>query len=290
MPQVKVVLDATTLTTVQACARLADLRLNRSFQSSNGKSKAMEMGQIVHTYMENKYGNQIKGFGRKESHSYGMVAAEIYAKSPEVVNTANDDIQHALDTCVQYNEHYKNETWTPLEVEVVKKQVLYEDEEIKILWKAKLDLVTDTNQGIYPADHKTMSQRRDTVSLNNQFMGQCILMGTRVMFVNKIGFQKTLKPHEKFTRTPVTYSADRLLEWQSTILPYWAKQMVLYDETGYYPPNFTHCESKYGFCQFKDICELNPNLRETALGHDFVVTEKWDPKTNDITIKPTEDS
>ena len=253
--QTKVILDATTLTTLMSCARLTDFRFNRDYQSAHGKGKALEVGQIVHTYLEHKYRNQINGFGRKESHQYGMTAAQLYSRSEEVRNTSDEDIALALDTCEQYNTHYLNDSITPVEVEVVKDKLLYEDEEIAILWKAKLDLLADMSNGIFPYDHKTMSQRRDVVSLNNQFMGQCLVSGTRTMFVNKIGFQKTLKPNEKFSRTPVTYSFDRLMEWQSIILPYWAKQMVTYNEMNFWPPNFTHCESKYGYCQFKRVCE-----------------------------------
>lgn len=281
MGQTKIILDATTLTTLMSCARLTDFRFNRDFQSAHGKGKALEMGQIVHTYLEHKYRNQINGFGRKESHAYGMTAAQIYSRSEEVRNTPDDDINLALDTCEQYNVFYGSDPLTPVEVEIVKERVLYEDDEIAILWKAKLDMMADNNVGIFPYDHKTMSQRRDTVSLNNQFMGQCLVSGTRTMFVNKIGFQKSLKPQEKFSRTPVTYSFDRLVEWQSIILPYWAKQMVTYHEMNFWPPNFTHCESKFGFCQFKGICEADTNIRESALQVDFKVGDKWDPKSND---------
>lgn len=282
MSQTKVILDATTLTTLMSCARLTDFRFNRDLQSANGKGKALEMGQIVHTYLEYKYRNQINGFDRKNSHQYGMTAAQIYSRSEEVRNTSDEDINLALDTCEQYNTHYANDTWVPVEVEVVKDKLVYEDDEIAILWKAKLDWIVDVPQvGIVPTDHKTMSQRRDTVSLNNQFMGQCIVSSTRTMFVNKIGFQKSLKPNEKFSRTPVTYSFDRLMEWQGTILPYWAKQLVAYNEMNFWPPNFTHCESKFGYCQFKGVCEADTNIRETYLQHDFKVGTKWDPTSND---------
>jgi hypothetical protein len=62
---------------------------------------------------------------------------------------------------VAWRAIYRNDYWVPLEVEVVKARILYEDEEIRILWKAKLDVIFDTNQGIYPCDHKTSKQRRD---------------------------------------------------------------------------------------------------------------------------------
>lgn len=182
----------------------------------------------------------------------------------------------ALETCEQYFDYYKNDFWIPLEVEVTKGEVLYEDDEIRILWKAKFDCITDTNQGIFPMDRKTMKQRRDTVSLNNQFMGQCLLAKAPQIIIDKIGFQSTLEPKEKFSRVFVPYTADRLIEWQSVILPYYAKLMLMYDETGYWPPNFTHCENKYGMCTYKEVCEVNPNLREDELKIHFKVGRKWD--------------
>jgi hypothetical protein len=122
-----------------------------------------------------------------------------------------------------------------------------------------------------------MSQRRDTLALNNQFIGQCILAGTRLMFVNKIGFQKTLKPNEKFTRVAVNYTLDNLNEWQSVILPYYAKFFAMYAESEYWPPNFTHCENKYGFCAFKEVCSSDRGMREEVIGQNFVVGKPWDP-------------
>lgn len=186
-----------------------------------------------------------------------------------------------LETMVQYFDFYRNDHWVPLEVEVVKSKILYEDDEIRILWKAKLDLTCDTNQGIFPVDHKSMKQRRDTNSLDNQFIGQCLIMNTRNVFIDKIGLQTTLKPEEKFSRPAVSYSADRLMEWQSEILPYWAKMYLLYVESGYYPPNFTQCEGKYGDCIFKKICESDRHMREEELKMKFTVGPIWNPTNDD---------
>lgn len=189
--------------------------------------------------------------------------------------------KHILLTMEEYFDYYRNDHWVTLEAEVVKGKILYEDEEIRILWKAKLDWVVDTNQGIYPVDHKTMKQRRDNLSLNNQFIGQCLIMGTRNMFLNKIGFQASLKPEEKFIRPAVSYSAARLMEWQSEILPYYAKLLLMYDEAGYYPPNFTACEGKFGNCVFCGVCGSDPGMREEELKNNFVIGPEWNPQ-NDI--------
>lgn len=203
---------------------------------------------------------------------------------PGVENTPPDSAgyrigwKYALNTCEQYFEYYKNDHWVPLEVEVVKGTILFEDDEIRILWKAKLDLTADTNQGIFPVDHKTMKQRRVTQSLNNQFMGQCLTMKTRNVFINKIGFQTSLKPNEKFERVAIGYTAERLIEWQSEILPYWAYKLIEYNESGYWPPNFSNCETKFGMCQYaEDICSANPDMRAENLRINFKVGPEWNP-------------
>jgi hypothetical protein len=206
---------------------------------------------------------------------------------PGVHNTPKDSEtnktgwQHVLDTCDQYLEFWKNDHWVPLEVEVVKGFTIYEDDDIRIMWKAKLDWVGDTDQGIYPMDHKTMKQRRKTNSMNVQFMGQCLTMGTRNVFINKIGFQTTLKPEEKFIRDTMSYSAARLLEFQSETVPYWGKMMLMFAESEHFPPNFSNCEGKYGNCPFYEhVCSWDPSMREENLKQHFVVGPEWNP-TND---------
>lgn len=280
IPKKNVILDATTFSTLMSCACLMDLRFNHNFVSIGGKSVSLEMGSIVHAALENYYKSIIGGMPKGQCVGFALTAGQAYAASEEVRNCKPEDIELALKTTEEYLDFYKNDFWIPLEVECVKGAVIYEDDEIRILWKAKYDWIVDTTQLITSVDHKTMKQRRDTLTLNNQFMGQCLLLGVRSMFVNKIGFQKSLKPEEKFTRLMINYTADQLTEWQSTIVPYYAKLMLMYQESEYWPPNFTHCENKYGFCPYKDVCSANPNMREETLRNEFVVGKKWDV-TND---------
>ncbi len=308
-----VILDATILTSLMSCPRLADFRFNHHLQPLGGKSNSLECGSIVHIFLEYFYKGLIAGVKREQAIGFGMTAAELYIKGckfcadftsseevtkplcghkpdefPGVHNTPKDSEghktgwQYVLDTCDQYQIFYKNDHWISLEVETVKAKVLYEDDEIRILWKSKLDWIVDTNQGIFPVDHKTMKQNRQTNSMNNQFIGQCLMMGTRNVFINKIGFQTTLKPEEKFVRTAISYSAARLLEWQSETLPVWAKHLLMYTEGEHYPPNFTNCEGKYGNCIFyKDVCSGDPSMREENIKLNFMVGKEWNPTNDD---------
>lgn len=307
-----IILDSQVLTSVMSCPRLTDFRFNHHLQAISGKANSLECGSIVHKFCEVYYGSLIKGVKREQAVGFGLAAAELYIQGcpdctnfvttpeqvkpkcghhnndyPGVHNTPKDSAEYktgwqfVLDTCDEYARFWASDHWVPLEVEVVKGEVLYEDDEIRILWKAKLDLTCDTNQGIFPVDHKTMKQRRDTISLNNQFMGQCILMRTRNVFINKIGFQKTLKPAEKFLRAPISYSAARLLEWQAETLPFYAKQLLMFAEMEHYPPQFDHCEGKYGNCAFVGVCESDPGMREEEIKLNFMVGPKWNPVNED---------
>jgi hypothetical protein len=308
-----VIMDSQILSTLMACPRLADFRFNHNFIAIGGKSNSLECGSITHVFTEYYYKAIIAGVKREEAFGYGMSAAELYIRGckgctefiptielskppcghkvnefPGVKNTPKDSEgyktgwQWVLDTCDQYHNFYRNDHWVPLEIETVKGKVLYEDDEVRVLWKAKLDAVFDTNQGIFPVDHKTMKQNRDTNSMNNQFMGQCRIMDTNQVIINKIGFQTTLKPAEKFIRKPIPYSNERLLEWQGETLPYYAKLLVMYAEMGHWPPNFNQCEGKYGNCAFyKDVCSSNPSDRERQIKLHFIVGPEWNPTNDD---------
>lgn len=345
MTKQNVILDATVLSTLMSCPRLADFRFNHRLQQNVGKSSSLETGSLVHKFMEVYYGSVANGVSKKDSRGYAYTAAQLYISGciyctnftpydckecggegkvplptvnlnvfdyekcavcngtgkitkpecghkpddyPGVVNTPRESEgtkigwQHCLDTCEQYLDFWKNDSWVPLETEIVKGFIIYEDDEIKVMWKAKLDLTVDTNQGIYAIDHKTMKQNRPTNTMNAQFMGQCLVMGTKSMFINKIGFQKTLKPEEKFLRTAMTYSSSRLHEFASETVPYYAKLLLMYSESEHFPPNFSHCENKYGNCPFyKDICSSDPGMREENIKLNFIQGPEWNPTNDD---------
>jgi hypothetical protein len=306
IPKKNIILDATVMNTVLSCGRLTDFRFNHNFVSARGKSNSLEVGTLCHKVKEVYNKHRINGFDRSLAVAQGLIAGELYANGcrycadwsdtenkppcghnpqeyPGLKNTPEDSNGHtvgwkyALLTMEQYFEFYKNDPWVILEAEIVKGRILYEDDNIRILWKAKLDEVVDTNQGIFPVDTKTEKQRRPSINLNNQFMGQCHVMQTRSMIVDHIGFQTSLKPEEKFRRSMRNYSADLLLEWQSETLPAAAYKLLEMNESNYWPPNYTHCENKYGNCPFIEVCGSDRNMREEVIRVNFVKGLEWNP-------------
>jgi hypothetical protein len=304
-PKKNVIMDATVLSSLMGCGRYYDLRFNHRFTAMRGKSNSIEVGSLIHKVLEVYYQHKIKGFKSDTAIGQGMAAGHLFVTGcPHCADGSNDkpECKHepgeypgmtntgenndgfkvgwkfALDTCEQYFEFYKNDAFIPLGAEVVKGEVIYEDDEIRILWKAKFDLIVDTNQiGIVSIDHKSFKQRRVKTNLSNQFTGQCVLLKSRNVIKNNIGLQTTLKINERLTREVISYSADRLLEWQSEILPYYAYKYIQYQESEHWPPNFTHCDTMFGPCMFKDVCEADRGMREEVLRGEFTVGPVWDP-------------
>ena len=99
--------------------------------------------------------------------------------------------------------------------------------------------------------------------------------------VNKIGLQSTLKLNERLVKEVVSFSADRLLEWQSEILPYYAYKYVQFSETGYWPPDYTHCDNMFGACAYKQVCEGDRGMRAEILRNEYVKAPVWDPTNSE---------
>lgn len=312
IPQAKknVIMDATMLSSLMSCGRYYDIRFNHRLVSMRGKSNSLEIGSLIHKVFEVFYDHQIKGFPRATSIGQALAAGQLYISGcphcanfvddptsnvapacghqaqeyPGLTNTAEENEkwnvgwQFALTTCELYFDHYKNDSFIPLQVEHVKKKVLYEDDELRVLWKAKLDLVIDTNQiGIVSMDHKTFKQRRDKTTLNNQFIGHCLLLDARNVIVNKIGLQSSLKIEDRLSRDVISLSADRLDEWKNQILPYYAYKFIDFAESEYWPPDYTHCDTMFGPCPYKMVCESDRGMREEVLRNEFQIAPVWDP-------------
>jgi hypothetical protein len=273
--------------------------------SVKGKSNSLEIGSLIHKVLEVYYKHRISGFGLSEAKGQAQAAGMMFVigcphcadgtdahpacghepeEYPGVKNTPETNSgftvgwRFALDTCEQYFDFYKSDSFIPLACEYVKGEIIYEDDEIRILWKAKFDLTVDTNQiGIVSMDHKTFKQRRDKSTLSNQFLGHCHLLKSRNVIVNKIGLQTSLKIGERLSREVISFSADRLDEWQSEILPYYAYKYIQYQESGYWPPDYTHCDTMFGPCPFKMVCESDRGMRDEELRANYIIGPVWDP-------------
>jgi hypothetical protein len=281
-----VILDATVLTSLMACERYIDFRFNKNLIPASGSGNPIEAGLVVHKIMEEYSKSIMNGVHRNTAIQVGMdagiqLAGELPNIPQENVKDDSGKLKQVgfawiMTTMQQYFEFYKNDSWTPISAEQVKRTLVYEDDDIRVLWVSKLDRMVDTfQQGTMPMDHKTMKQNRSPILLNNQFMGQCISAQSVRMCVDKIGFQTTLKPDKKFVREIMNYNREQLAEQIQTI-GYYAKYLVDLNKHGYFPPRYIYCD-KYNGCIFRRVCESLPSDRERMLKLHFVVGDEWNP-------------
>lgn len=300
-----VILDATVLSTLMSCPRLVDYRYNKNLVLKTGKSNSLEAGSLVHIILEFYNKSLIAGKSRNDSIEIGYIAGREFLNGEYRNNNTylrkDDDYASArfieteesnkydlgwkfiFDTMDQYFDYWRNDSFSIIEVESVRTRTIYEDDELIVGWKSKLDRIIDMSNGMMPVDTKTMKQRRDTNSNNIQFMGQCFITDSRQMMIDKVGFQTSLKPHEKFERSIVNYTFDRLEEFKNEIVPHYARMLLAYSEADNFPPNFTHCENKFGSCDFykHDVCNSDRRMRDETLAIYFKEGRKWDPTNHD---------
>lgn len=186
-----------------------------------------------------------------------------------------DEIEMTMNAFRDYTVFNANDAWDNiLSVEEVASKILYEDNDLIILYEGKIDLsIALTNCPLMPIDHKTSKMRRDPNLLSNQFMGYCWLLDVNNIIENKIGFQKTLTPAEKFQRHTLSYSPPLLTEWKENSI-YWLKKYIYDSSNNFYPANYTSCD-KYSGCIYRDVCSSTADSREEKLTRMFNI-KKWD--------------
>lgn len=288
-------IDSQILNSIQSCPCKTDYQFNRHITSPI-KAEPLEKGSLMHICLEIYYAligscaregsetwqglieagltSKVPGLYLlpwEEKVKFAIEAGRFYATKMEIDTEVSTEILHQFSA---YTSHYRYDSWRPLAVEEVGTKVIHESEELKILYNFKIDLVAEQGNLIAPFDHKTSSRRGSVSSLSNQFIGYCFGLGVNNIIVNKIGFQKTLSPQDRFQRFILTIDDARIDEWLDNTL-FWCGKILECQETGQWPRNYTSCD-KYSGCLYMPICEATPESREMKIERDYVIGQPWD--------------
>lgn len=278
MPKKIVAVDSQRLDGMQFCSFFYNTKFNRNLVPSQ-VPEYLERGGLIHemlsTYYKLKKYRQRWGQNKK---TYADIIDSCINVGRYFGNKMQLDVAEVLYTIEifkQYTSYWENDDWNNIvSVERVGSKVLFEDDDIIILYEGKIDLVLKIGNELIPIDHKHSGSRRDPNQLANQFKGYCWLLGTNNCIVNEIGFQKTVDAKDKFRRHTISYSDNIISEWiNNTVL--WIKHQLGLEELGLAPRNYTSCD-KYSGCDYKHICLSDPGeFREFKLHKDFV-ERIWD--------------
>jgi PD-(D/E)XK nuclease superfamily len=284
-------IDSTQLNTFQSCARKMKYNFIDNLRPPD-KEEALERGDLIHKMLEVYYSLQLKNFQFDTDVWEEIIASGI--KSPESSNRATitefaikvgryfatkmtlpvEEVEESIFQFREYCNFYIHDSWSPLAVEEVGSKVLFENEEYKFIYNFKIDLVAEQGRIIAPFDHKTSKRRSEPSSLSNQFIGYCYGLGLNNIVVNKIGFQKTLSPSQRFNRFILTIDDERILEWKRNTIR-WCARLLEAQEHDEWDMNLTSCD-KYSGCIYMPLCETDPESRLYKIERDFKVEKPWD--------------
>lgn len=287
--------DSQRLDAIQSCAYMFDLKFNNSSVPAT-PADYLERGGLLHEMLSTYYKlRQRRSRWQQNGKNHAdIVESCIVAGRHFGVKTQLDiaEVEYTIEIFMQYTDFWENDGWDNeciVGVEEVGSKVLYESEDLIILYEAKMDLITNLSGRINPTDHKHSKSRRDPNQLANQFKGYCwflsndpiecekgykLYTGCNNITINEVGFQKTVKPVDKFRRHVLSFSDAILKEWVINSV-YWLKQALIWEEEGFFPQNFTSCD-KYSGCDYKHVCTKDPGeYRDFILRKDFV-KRIWD--------------
>ena len=274
------VADSQILNEVMSCARKAHFTFDKNLIPVF-KPSYFETGDLIHVMLAEYFRLRMyrtRWITNNTSHADIVgICVKVGMNHAVKLSLAPTEIDDVVRTFQEYTAHIANNGWDNIKaVEEVGVKTLYEDENLVILYQFKIDLIISLqNCAILPIDHKSSKQRRDPNKLSNQFMGYCWGLGVNNIIENKIGFQKTLKPEEKFNEHTLSYSQDALEEWREIAI-YWLLKYFHDSGSNFYPANFTSCD-KYAGCIFRDVCTSSKEVREMKLLQMFETRpDKWD--------------
>jgi hypothetical protein len=252
------------------------------------KEEAFDKGGLLHDMLQSHYGllaEYYKTHNTIGPPAYNKVieqSTSIGEKSLMSRDLSTDDGLRVIESYQEYADYRRGETWIPLFVEQTATKEIYKDDNVRILWAGIIDLIYKTDwdsDTISITDHKSESRASDPIASTNQFRGYAWMFDVRNIVVNKIGFQKSLKPSEKFRRYTMHYPKPIIDEWRINTIK---SALSLYNdlqnlEEMQNKRRINSCLGKYGKpCGLLGICETEPALREWKIQSNYIVGEPWD--------------
>jgi hypothetical protein len=273
-------LDSQILNTVMACG----MKTKYAFidmKEPEKKAEALEKGDLMHRMLKHYYKGVKSGRKKDEFDLLVKEAIEIGRIASVDMALSDSTVEENIHQFFAYCNYYKQDGWDALEVETPFSKVLYENEErgIKILYEGIIDLVAMTPHGPAIVDHKTASRRQQPFLLSTQFMGYAWALNVDRVIVNKIGFQKTLPPKDRFNRFQLWYPKQLIAEWKREAI-YYSNMLMSWIDQGYFPHNYTSCD-KYSGCIYQQVCASTPEVRPHKLSMFYKDGQPWSPHTRD---------
>lgn len=269
-------MDASQYDMFLLCAARYNMRYNQNRVVPH-KEMRLDRGTIVHVGMEVYYE------ALKNHALYTDAVTAALSKVREAGVTASDlepeMINRTLDVMEEYFDYWRaaDENIQILEVEKPFLYLLYEDDEIRMFMSGKIDLlINDDRYSKLPYDHKTYERSFELTRMTNQFRNYANAVNSNYLMVNRVGFQTSLKPHEKFKRVMLSYDPLCIQQWKDNVVIQMTHYLQCVAE-GKWPMNETSCDKYYRRCEYYEVCDSSGEPAKLyKLNANYQVIEPWD--------------
>lgn len=277
MGKVNIVFDMSKYDLFRLCEARYNYRHNLLI-GPPGKNEALDRGSLIHVGAEIYYQGLKDGLGYEKSSN----AALSKIREAGVISTDldNEVINQVIDVMEEYFDYWQvaDQGFTINEVEQPFMYELFANDEVRIFLAGKIDLVVSDNRyENEPYDHKSYSRTYDTGRMSNQFKNYCVATKSNYLTVNKIGLQKTLKPHQKFVRVKLTYDPIILEEWKQNVITSLMNNYLMCVAEQKWPMNETSCDKYNRRCEFYEICDASGlAAKNYKINNNYIKLEPWD--------------
>lgn len=277
--KVIVKVDSQILNAMDLCAERYNLEHVKNMRPLR-KAPALEHGGVMHSMLAHYY--RQKMIGRIPVEHHQVVEESVMLGRIEAAQCSFDLKEFEEEDIPIFKAYVlakQYDGWIIKAVEQPFTKILYESDELDILWEGVVDAIVEEPKGQeYVVDHKTESRRSTPFILANQFTGYSWALDRKVC-INKIGYQTSLPDAERFRRIYFEYPTFMVDEWKRDSVAK-IKEAIGWHSTGIFQKNRTSCD-KYSGCIFQKVCIAPPELREFKLEAYFYKDKPWDPYTRD---------
>lgn len=292
-------LDNSQMELATTCARQSYYYTVRRVELNRTRI-ALDFGGAFHKVLEFLYTNYGTAYRNAEQNR-----AVVAFAAAQVLDTPEDDyrsVSYLVDAVVKYLGDYPAEPFSIVNtpdgkpaVEVAFAMPIGTIDTktwgpIKIVWTGKVDMMYRSRDRLGILDHKTTSmmgpQFFAEFEIAHQMYGYAAaaeyILGEACgeFTINALGCRKpTVKGKGvvyEFQRHIIPVTRALLDEWHDDTLSI-IGTFLANCEAGYFPKETKWCVGKYGACQYKSVCSLNPEHRELAFSTSEFRKVTWNP-------------
>ncbi len=288
-------IDNTSLSNFKECPQKYYLGIECGYRRKHVAAPLI-FGGIYHDLLE--LFDRVLAAGLSRDDALRVVLRHALAYSDELSELADDkrNMPSLLRALVWYEMTYRHDPFKTVilpnghpavelsfRLEFPLQLFNWETNEVEdVLYCGHIDKVVEYNSQIFAMEHKhTVSALGDyyydRYTFSSQISGYAVALRSiwnleaigAVIDSTSIGVTFT-----RFGRRTASRVEDHLEEWIEDT-KYWITQVYEAKKTQNFPRNTESC-SKYGGCQFKDVCFARPGARDAVLNSDFKI-EHWNP-------------